>query len=113
LVGVHAVLADSDFATAYKVGEHVKAVGDSIVIEGVTATRASVAPISALVGGGGWGAALPDGSAVIGSNFRTIQITMSNYLGISDKDIAATPGDAYLQDVMVLLTTPPILLPSA
>lgn len=121
MLGTMALLADRDHATEYKKGEHVKTVADVQTLEEEAAiTVPAVQPISALTAGGtGWGATVADAGNPTGVDMRAMALVQSNYLGVSygvnatvGNTIPANPGYQYHVDVTILLTTPPVEVPS-
>jgi hypothetical protein len=121
LTGVFDMAVDSDFATAFNQGDQLGLVDDSHTIEGTARTIPSVAPLltSDDAGvpaeyGNVWAASvITDGEAINGADLRALMQTIGcKYIGQSDQDVGATPGDVGV-DVVVMLSHPVMYVPSA
>lgn len=112
--GIYEILAKSDHATGYYLGEHMKVVTDSQTIEGVASTTVpTVEPVNEWVGGSGWGIPqLGDSSNLTGSHVRAVNAVLIDFIGQSDKTVSANPGDEAYTDVVLMLQTPAINVPS-
>ena len=118
LVGVFAIPVDSDFAVAFNQGDQLGLVADSHSIEGAARTIPAAAPLlttneAGTEYGNAWVADTADASNITGALFRTIMETIGcKYIGQSDQDVGATPGDINV-DVVVMLSNPVVYVPSA
>ena len=118
LVGIFAIPVDSDFGDAFNQGDQLGLVDDSHDIEGAARTIPTVAPLLTTDEGGSaygaaWLTAIPDATAFDGADLRAMMTTIGNkYIGQSDQDVGATPGDINI-DVVVMLSGPVVFVPSA
>jgi hypothetical protein len=118
LVGIFSMPVDSDFATAFNQGDQLGMVLDSHTWEGTAGNLPSVVPWYEQTEAGAaygtvWNAAIGDAANITGAAFRTIMQNVGcAYIGQSDQDVGATPGDVNI-DVVLMLGSPVIWIPSA
>ncbi|KKN86556.1 hypothetical protein LCGC14_0267320 [marine sediment metagenome] len=119
LVGIFSMPVDSDFSTAFVQGDQLGLVVDSHVWESSAGNLPSLTPFyeedeAGSAYGATWVAAvITDGEPVDGLNLRDImQKAGCQYVGQSDQDVGATPGDVNI-DVILMLGSPVFWVPSA
>lgn len=117
LVGIFSMPVDSDFATAFNQGDQLGLELDSHTWEETAGNLPSLKPMYEEDEAGSdygtvWATALAD-ATFTGADFREImEKSGCVYIGQSDQDVGATPGDVNI-DVVLMLGSPVFWVPSA